>query len=74
MTKLLSLGEIGATPPIDLFPFLKYLPEGLWGNWKTRAQDLRDFALGLYGPLVEQVIARRKMGKRSDTFMDGVNF
>ncbi|KAL9619846.1 MAG: hypothetical protein Q9160_005586 [Pyrenula sp. 1 TL-2023] len=72
MTKLLSLGEIGATPPIDLFPFLKYLPERLWGNWKTRAQDLREFALGLYSPLVEQVMTRRTMGKRLETFLDGV--
>ena len=72
MTKLLSLGEIGATPPIDLFPFLKYLPERLWGNWKTRAQDLREFALGLYSPLVEQVLTRRALGTRLDTFLDGV--
>lgn len=72
MTKVLSLGEIGATPPVDLFPFLVYLPENLWGNWKTRAEDLRTFALGLYGPLVEQVITRRASGKRLDTFLDGV--
>ncbi|KAK8108236.1 uncharacterized protein PG998_010249 [Apiospora kogelbergensis] len=72
MTKILSLGEIGATPPIDLFPFLQYLPERLWGNWKTRAQDLRETALGLYGPLVDQVMTRRSMGKRLETFLDGV--
>ncbi|KAI1800125.1 cytochrome P450 [Daldinia bambusicola] len=73
MTELASLGDIGATPPIDLLPFLKFLPERLWCNWKARAKRLREKMLGLYHPLVERVIERRKQHIASQTsFLDAV--
>lgn len=72
MTDLSGLGEIGATPPVDLMPIFKYLPERLWGNWKTRAQLLRETILDLYSPLVDRVIERRAMGRMLDSFLDRV--
>ncbi|KAI2643559.1 cytochrome P450 2D18 [Xylaria nigripes] len=72
LTTLSSLGEIGATPPVDIIPALKYLPESLWGNWKTRAQSLRDKVFDLYRPLVDHVIERRNIGKYLNSFLDGV--
>ncbi|KAI3322745.1 cytochrome P450 2D18 [Xylariaceae sp. AK1471] len=72
MTNLSGLGEIGATPPVDILPVLKYLPERLWGNWKTRARLLRESVFNLYSPLVNRVIERRNMGKQLGSFLDGV--
>ena len=72
MTEISALGEIGATPPVDLVPVLKYLPERLWGNWKTRARLLRETIFDLYTPLVDRVIERRAMGRKLNSFLDGV--
>ena len=72
MTDLVALGEIGATPPVDLLPVLKYLPERLWGNWKTRARLLRETVTDHYTPLVDRVIERRAMGRKLNSFLDGL--
>ncbi|KAI1377149.1 cytochrome P450 2D18 [Hypoxylon crocopeplum] len=72
LTDLSALGEIGATPPVDFLPVLKYLPERLWGNWKTRARLLRESVFDLYSPLVNRVIERRKMGRQLGSFLDAV--
>ncbi|ROV98480.1 hypothetical protein VPNG_08535 [Cytospora leucostoma] len=72
MSDLSALGEIGATPPVEIFPFLKFLPEGLWGNWKTRAHLLRKSIFGLYGPMVDSVLERRASGIKIKSFLDGV--
>ncbi|KAK5996476.1 Cytochrome P450 monooxygenase [Cladobotryum mycophilum] len=60
MTDLSALGEIGATPPIDLLPILKYVPERLMGYWRTRAANLNKLLLGLYHPLVDRLLERRQ--------------
>ncbi|KIA75506.1 hypothetical protein HK57_00005 [Aspergillus ustus] len=72
MTELSALGEIGATPPVDLLPILKYIPEKLYGNWRSRAAHLRQKLLDLHGPLVDQVISRREKIGKSHSFLDGV--
>ncbi|RFU78522.1 cytochrome p450 [Trichoderma arundinaceum] len=72
MTELSSIGEIGATPPVDLLSILKYLPGKLWGNWKTRAVNLRQAIINLHSPLVDEVLQRREKIGKSDTFLDGV--
>lgn len=72
MADLSSLGEIGSTPPVDVFPFTKYLPEGLWRNWRTRTHRLRDKVNQLYGSLVDQAMERRKTVGVLDNFVDRV--
>ncbi len=72
MTQLSGLGEIGATPPVDFLPILKYVPPRLWGNWKSRVHALRETITDLYSPLVDMVITRRARGERRDSFLDGV--
>ena len=72
MTHLSAMGEIGATPPVDFLPILKYLPERLWGNWRTRVRQLRETIFDLYSPLVDSAIERRKMGRRVNSFIDGI--
>jgi cytochrome P450 len=72
MTKLSALGEIGATPPVELLSFTKWIPESLWGNWRTRAAELRKKILDLHAPLVDHVIYRREKIGRLQSFLDGV--
>jgi hypothetical protein len=72
LTNLSALGEIGATPPVDLLPVLKYLPQRLWGNWKTKVNVLREGISSLYPPLVDQVIERRATVGNRNSFLDGV--
>lgn len=72
LTNLSALGEIGATPPVDLLPLLKYLPQRLWGNWKTKVNVLREGISSLYPPLVDQVIERRATVGNRNSFLDGV--
>ncbi|KAJ5150462.1 cytochrome P450 [Penicillium coprophilum] len=73
VTEMSGLGEIGASPPVDWLPVLKYVPERFWGNWRTRAASLRKRILDLHAPLVERVIERRRneIGHHG-SFIDGV--
>lgn len=73
-----ALGEIGASPPVDWLPLLKYIPERFWGHWRTRAARLRQQVLDLHGPLVDRVVERRARRGHATattmptTFLDGV--
>jgi cytochrome P450 len=72
LTDLSALAEIGATPPVEILPILKWLPERLLGNWRTRSRLLREKVYELYNPLVDLVIERRAMGRNVNSFLDGV--
>ncbi|KAK1758584.1 cytochrome P450 [Echria macrotheca] len=79
MVKLYSLMEnwskvmeAGNTPPIDVLPFLKFVPEKLLGMWRSRAQDVGREMTALYGEWVEYVIERRKNVGSRDCFLDRV--
>lgn len=37
----------GAHPPVDLMPYLKYVPER-WAPWKTLCKEIRKLQMGLY--------------------------
>ena len=64
--------ETGATPPVDIIPALKWVPEGLLGNWVTRSRNVGKAMDHLYGSLVRQVQRRRaKVGSRG-SFLDSV--
>ncbi|KAK5727913.1 hypothetical protein LTR17_012336 [Elasticomyces elasticus] len=54
------INEFGATPPIDAFPFLKWVPERFLGNWMTRARAVHDETHSLYGGLLKSVEERRR--------------
>lgn len=64
--------EIGATPPVDIFPWLKRFPEKLLGNYITRAKGIGHQMKSLYSDILGQVIQRRESGERIDSFMDRV--
>ncbi|KAH6644190.1 putative cytochrome P450 oxidoreductase [Boeremia exigua] len=64
--------EQGATPPVDLFPFLKLLPERFFGNYVTRARGIGSQMENLYTDILHQVEKRRESGQNLDSFMDRV--
>ncbi|KAM0749101.1 cytochrome P450 [Meredithblackwellia eburnea MCA 4105] len=45
--KFNHLLEVGAAPPVDILPFLKYVPEALAG-WKTNARKIKEELDELY--------------------------
>ncbi|KAJ9615082.1 hypothetical protein H2200_001156 [Cladophialophora chaetospira] len=54
------INEFGATPPVDIFPFLKYVPQQFLGNWVTRATKVHDELHALYNGLLSSVMKRRE--------------
>jgi cytochrome P450 len=64
--------EPGNTPPVDVFPFLKWLPESIFGMWRSRAQSVSDEMNALYNEWLNYVTERRqKLGSR-DCFLDRI--
>ena len=64
--------EPGNTPPVDIFPLLHWIPEKLFGNWRSRATHVGDAMNGLYCDMLEGLERRReKVGPRF-SFMDRV--
>ncbi|OJJ97582.1 hypothetical protein ASPACDRAFT_45673 [Aspergillus aculeatus ATCC 16872] len=64
--------ETGATPPVDIFPWLKRLPEALFGHYVTRARAIGAQMETLYEDILQRVEKRRSGGVHLDTFMDRV--
>ncbi|QPC63314.1 hypothetical protein HYE67_005545 [Fusarium culmorum] len=65
-----SLIAPGRLPPVDVFPFLKLVPERFLGNWVTLCTDLGKASDNLYMSILESVIERRKTKAPRDTFAD----
>ncbi|KAK7722335.1 hypothetical protein SLS64_000872 [Diaporthe eres] len=61
----------GQTPPLDIFPWLKHVPDFLtpWKGWRERANFLRTRQKRLYRDLLAETQARLKAGKSEDCFM-----
>ena len=72
MEKWSAVMETGATPPVDIFGFLKWIPESLLGRWKTRARDVNKLMVALYGGMVRRVLKRREAGHRTSSLLDNV--
>lgn len=53
----------GAHPPVDLLPFLKYIPEGWPGaSWKRIAKEIRRLQREIYFGLMDSCEDRVKKG------------
>ncbi|KAJ6024488.1 hypothetical protein N7540_005285, partial [Penicillium herquei] len=63
--------EPGATPPVDAFPWLRYLPQFL-ASWKAKAKNIRTEQRALYFGLLEETIARIAKGATTGYFMERV--
>ena len=59
MERWSAVMETGATPPVDIFPFLKMVPESWFGNWVRHAQDVGKRMKTLYSTQKGLVLARR---------------
>ncbi|KAH6649219.1 cytochrome P450 [Chaetomium tenue] len=64
--------EAGNTPPVDIFPFLKLVPERFLGMWRSRAQDVGREMNALYSEWLEYVVRRRQDSGSRDCFLDRV--
>jgi cytochrome P450 len=67
-----QLMEPGNTPPVDIFPFLHWIPESWLGSWVSRSKNVGAEMNGLYSGMLELVKNRRKEGTNKGSFMDVV--
>lgn len=79
MTKLYDLMENwskvmepGNTPPVDIYPFLHWVPERFLGMWASRAQDVGREMNGLYSEYLDLVINRRSQEGSRGSLLDDV--
>ena len=72
MDKWSLVMELGATPPVDSFPLLKWIPQRLLGNWQKRATDVGQLMKSLYSDVLDQVEERRERGINIGSFIDRV--
>ncbi|CAH0035241.1 unnamed protein product [Clonostachys rhizophaga] len=63
--------ETGATPPIDIFPFLKHLPTFL-APWRRWALSIRAEQRQLYFELLDNAKSRIQRGVHRKCFMDDI--
>lgn len=66
-----SILEPGATPPVDAFPFLRYIPQ-FFASWKVKAKAIRAEQRSLYFSLIEETKARIAKGNVTGSFMERV--
>jgi len=65
------INAFGATPPVDIFPFLRYVSQSVFGNWIDRAAKVHNEMHMLYDSLREAVIERRKVkGTSTNSILD----
>jgi cytochrome P450 len=66
-----ALLDPGAVPPLDVFPFLKYVPDWLtpWRGWRERADDLKRNQDAEYTELFQHARDRVAQGKADDSFV-----
>ncbi|KAF2729756.1 cytochrome P450 [Polyplosphaeria fusca] len=62
--------ETGATPPVDSWPLLRWIPEQLMGNYRKRALEVGKLMTGLYTEVLQRVQERRGEGKNMKSLMD----
>lgn len=62
--------EPGATPPVDIYPFLHYIPQKLFGNWVKRSKNVGEEMNALYSSMLAHVERRRQAQGSKGSFMD----
>ncbi|KAJ6482554.1 cytochrome P450 [Mycena sanguinolenta] len=63
--------EPGSTPPIDLIPILKYVPER-WAKWKRDCTKTRKLQRDLYFGLLDEAKERLSRGDENGSYMEEV--
>lgn len=60
----------GTLPPVDIFPFLNWVPQRFFGNWRDRVRDTRVEMENLYYSYLELVVKRREREGHRESFAD----
>ena len=61
----------GAYPPVDQFPFLKYLPDRL-SPWRIHAEQLKERVDSFWGDARRRLDERRRKGDKRDCIADNL--
>lgn len=61
----------GATPPLDILPFLKMIPKR-WAPWKARCDDLRARQRELYFQLLTESEVRIQKGQANGCHIETI--
>lgn len=63
--------DMGAMPPLDVFPWLKYVPSVLtpWPGWRNRSANLAKAQRGFYKELFERGRRRLDEGSTNESFL-----
>ena len=64
--------ETGATPPVDIYPFLHHLPQKVFLNWRDRATHVQSSMNALYASFLAGIRSRRKASGSRGSVMDKV--
>jgi len=70
LSKTTTLLQPGTLPPVDLFPFLRLVPERFLGNWLTQVLEVRTWMNELYASYLDMVVRRRKEIGPMESFAD----
>ncbi|KAF3941819.1 hypothetical protein ABW19_dt0208027 [Dactylella cylindrospora] len=71
MERWSTVMEPGNTPPVDIYPIFKYMPEKLFGNWITRASNVGRDMEKLYANMLSEYHRKKKNeANRHETFFD----
>ncbi|KAG9000126.1 hypothetical protein FRB93_012890 [Tulasnella sp. JGI-2019a] len=70
-SRLHKLMEAGATPPFELIPLLKYIPQR-FAPWKAQAKEVREMQRGLLFDLLDKCEARAAAGNGNGCYMEGI--
>jgi hypothetical protein len=63
--------EPGATPPVDMIPILKYVPER-WAKWKRDCAKTRKLQRDLYFGLLDETKERLRRGEENGSYMEEI--
>ena len=65
-----KIQELGNTPPIDIYPWLKLIPERFLGMWDSRSKHVGKEMNSLYNAYLQIVINRRQKRGSRHCFVD----
>lgn len=69
---LTRIQQPGSLPPLDMFPFLKWFPQRLLGNWKDVAETVRLQLSDLYLRTYDHIVERHRREGSKGSFADGI--
>jgi cytochrome P450 len=70
MEKWSKVMEHGATPPVDIWPWLRHVPERFFNNWISKSREVGRCKDVLYDGILTKVLQRRKNGVIRDSLID----